>query len=123
MDITYNPGSFDETLWRSSREKTAQGTHNDIILNVSLQEALVRAIIALIGPIILFLINKHLMLIIVPVIAYIYVTAMMRYCVVKYLWRRYVRHLPRIKRKPYGLDINYPEESIPTNLYPKKILT
>lgn len=85
--------------------------HRDIALNLSLNEVLVRAAIALISPIFFYIFYRSLVLYIVPVITYLYLTAMMRYCVIKYLWRRYVKHLPIIKRKPYGKDINYPEES------------
>lgn len=94
-------------------ENTAHAAVKDITLNVSLKEAMERAIIALISPVIICLFYKYSIIFITPVITYLYLTAMMRYCVVKYLWRRYVSHHALIKRAAYGMDVNYPEESLP----------
>lgn len=86
---------------------------NDVTLNLSLKEGMVRAIIALVSPIIIGLAYKYIIIMITPVIAYLYLTAMTRYCIIKYLWRRYVSHHALVKRAAYGMDINYPEESLP----------
>jgi hypothetical protein len=61
----------------------------EMTLNLSLQECLIRGGFALAIPAAMVLINPHLIFFAVPVIVYLYITAIIHYCPVKHLWRRY----------------------------------
>jgi hypothetical protein len=84
----------------------------DIRLNVSFKEALIRFGITLILPIIILLINARLMIYTAPVMAYLFLSGITHFCVIKYFWRRFIKHEPPEPLPPYGQDMNYPEESV-----------
>lgn len=85
---------------------------NDFVLNVDLTDSLIRLGIALALPILALLINKRLVIYTVPVIVYLFSTALIRFCVVKYVWHRYIRHDKAAELPAYGKDANYPEQSV-----------
>jgi hypothetical protein len=83
-----------------------------ITLNVSYKDALIRFGITILLPIVLLLIDKHIVIYAAPVMAYLFTTGIIHFCVVKYVWHRYIKHDPAPALVPYGEDPNYPEESI-----------
>lgn len=84
----------------------------DITLNVSFQDALIRFGFTALIPIVALFADVRLIIYTAPVIAYLFVTSLCRFCVIKYLWHYLPMHrrLPVIKA--YGKDPNYPEETI-----------
>jgi len=84
----------------------------DIVLNVNFKEALIRFGITLLLPVLALVIDGNLIIYTAPAMAYLFVSAIVHFCVVKYLWHRYIRHQPISPRKAYGEDLNYPEELI-----------
>ncbi|HEY4876797.1 MAG TPA: hypothetical protein VIH86_14560 [Puia sp.] len=84
----------------------------DLVVNVNFKDALIRFGITLLLPILALVIDSRMMIYTAPVMAYLFVSAIIHFCVFKYLWHRYIRHEPTPPRKPYGEDPNYPEESI-----------
>jgi hypothetical protein len=84
----------------------------DIPLNVSINESLIRFGILILLPILTLLIDKHLMYYVIPICTYLFLTALAQFCIVKYIWHRFVKHDPPVEAPPYGEDPNYPDESI-----------
>jgi hypothetical protein len=84
----------------------------DISLNVSLKDLLIRFGLTIFIPIAVLLINVHLVIYTAPIIAYLFITTLTRFCVIKYLWHYYFldQHIPITIA--YGNDPNYPEETI-----------
>ena len=85
---------------------------HDIPLNVTLKEAMVRFGFVLLLPIAVLFIDKHLIIYTVPVVIYLFITGITRYCIIKHVWRQVINHEPPISSPPYGKDINYPDESV-----------
>ena len=83
----------------------------DIVLNVDLKDALIRFGLTIFIPIVILLIDVHLVIYTAPVIAYLFVTTLNRFCVIKYWWHRYILHA-QSPVKPYGTDPDYPDETI-----------
>ncbi len=92
-------------IWRRNGGK-------DIVLNVNLKDALIRFGFTIFIPVIVLLVDVHLVIYTAPVIAYLFVTALIRFCVIKYWWHRYILHERVPVIKPYGTDPNYPDETI-----------
>ena len=84
----------------------------DIPINVSINESLIRFGILILLPILTFLIDKRLMYFVIPVSTYLFLTALAQFCIVKYVWHRFIKHDPPPKDLPYGQDPNFPDESI-----------
>lgn len=85
---------------------------HDIILNVDFKDAMIRFGIMVLLPILMYIIDTHLIIYTAPVLAYLFLTALTHFCVVKYAWHRYVKHDPPAVPPDYGKDPNYPEESV-----------
>ena len=85
-------------------------TH-DIMLNVSFKDAIIRVGISLFISIVPVFTNTHLIIYLSPVVFYLFVSALTKFCIVKYMWRRYIKHQPAPVRSGYGNNPNYPEES------------
>jgi hypothetical protein len=83
-----------------------------IALNVSYRDALIRFGVTILLPIVLLIIDKHIVIYAAPVMAYLFTTAIIHFCIIKYAWHRYIKHDPAPALAPYGEDPNYPEESI-----------
>ena len=84
----------------------------DISLNVSLKDLLIRFGLTIFIPIIALLINVHLVIYTAPVVAYLFITTLTRFCVIKYMWHYYVLSERTPITIAYGEDPNYPEETI-----------
>jgi hypothetical protein len=94
-----------KVLWKRNGGK-------DIVLNVNFKDALIRVGVAIFLPILAMFINKHWVIYITPVMFYLFVTALIRFCVIKYAWRRFIIGDGGPAVKGYGKDVNYPEESL-----------
>jgi len=92
-------------IWQRSGGK-------DIVLNVGLTDTLIRFIIIVFLPILALLINVHLVIYTAPIIAYLFITTLVRFCVIKYCWQHYISRSGAIAIKDYGKDLNYPEETL-----------
>jgi hypothetical protein len=92
-------------LWKRNGGK-------DIVLNVSFKDALIRFGLTIFIPIVVLLIDVHLVIYTAPVIAYLFLTALIRFCVIKYWWHHYALNERTPVIKPYGTDPDYPEETI-----------
>ena len=86
--------------------------NNDIIQNVGFKDIMVRVGIALLVPMLTAFADTHLIIYISPVIFYLFVSALTRFCIVKYVWHRFIKHKPALLQPKYGKDSNSPEESI-----------
>jgi hypothetical protein len=84
----------------------------DINLNVNLKDLLIRFGLTIVIPIIALLINVHLVIYTAPIIGYLFITTLTRFCVIKYLWHYYVLSQRTPITIAYGEDPNYPEETI-----------
>jgi hypothetical protein len=93
-----------------SIERQAHG--HDIDQNVDLKDALIRFGITILLPILALLINWRLVIFTAPIMTYLFATAITHFCVIKYLWRRYISHMSTRRLTAYGLDPSYPEELV-----------
>jgi hypothetical protein len=84
----------------------------DIRLNVTFKDAMFRFGITLALPVIMLLIDPHLIIYTAPVMAYLFISVITHFCVIKYAWHRFIKHDPPAALPPYGKDLNYPEESV-----------
>ncbi|MEO6914375.1 MAG: hypothetical protein ABI151_00900 [Chitinophagaceae bacterium] len=91
-------------------EKTKIGK-NDIAFNVTPKEAMIRFGLMLLLPIVVLFADKHLVIYVVPVSVYLFISSVTRICVIKYLWRRVIKKEGPISSPAYGKDISYPDES------------
>jgi hypothetical protein len=85
---------------------------NDIILNVDSKDAMIRFGILLFLAMLTLVTHTHLIIYSTPVIFYLFISALIRFCIIKYVWHRYIKHEPVPASPEYGEDPNYPEESI-----------
>jgi hypothetical protein len=85
---------------------------HDLVSNVNFKDAMIRFGVTLLLPILMLVIDEHLVIYTAPVMAYLFLSAIIHFCVIKYLWRRYITHKPAPVRKAYGQDPDYPEESV-----------
>lgn len=60
----------------------------EMMLNLSLRECLLRGLGALLIPFALALVNPRLIFFFLPVVLYLYVTAIIHKCPIKHWWRR-----------------------------------
>ena len=84
----------------------------DMLPNVGFKDAVIRFGITILIPMLLLLIDKHLIIYAAPLMAYLLVSAIGHFCVVKFLWHRYAKKESAPVLPPYGTDPNYPEESV-----------
>jgi hypothetical protein len=84
----------------------------DITLNVSLKDLLIRFGLTVFIPIVAMLIDAHLVIYTTPIIVYLFITMLTRFCFIKYLWHHYVLNQRIPLAKAYGKDPDYPEETI-----------
>lgn len=84
----------------------------DITLNVGLKDLLIRFGLTILIPIAALLVDPNLVIYTAPIIAYLFITTLTRFCVIKHLWHYYVLNQRNPITKAYGKDENYPEETI-----------
>ena len=109
------------TKWKINNPKSTRGKiqdikrkigKHDIILNVDLKDSMIRFGITLFLPLSMLLIDKHLIIYTAPIMAYLFMSGITHFCVIKYAWHRYIKHEPVQDLKAYGEDPEYPEETI-----------
>lgn len=83
----------------------------DIVLNVGFKESLIRCIIALFAPIPL-LVNHTLLFAAIPVMFYLFVTGLMHFCPIKYVWQHWVKHIPDPTICDLAIDLDIPVKTI-----------
>jgi hypothetical protein len=84
----------------------------DLPSNVHFEEAMIRFGFTLLIPMLMLGIDKHLIIYTAPIIAYLFITALARFCVVKYIWQRCIKPGQAAVVPAYGEDPDYPEESV-----------
>ena len=85
---------------------------NDIVLNVDSKDAMIRFGILLFLTMLMLVTHTHLIIYATPVIFYLFISALTHFCIIKYVWHRYIKHESVPASPKYGEDPNYPEESI-----------
>lgn len=85
---------------------------HDFILNIDFKDALIRGGFTILIPIVALLIDARLVIYMAPIVVYLFVTSLIRFCLVKHLWHYYMlnERIPVVK--PYGMDPDYPEETL-----------
>ncbi|HTJ13451.1 MAG TPA: hypothetical protein VL547_15560 [Dinghuibacter sp.] len=80
----------------------------DLMLNVGLKESFIRGFVGIFVLVPLFgLIDHRVLWFGSPVIAYLYVSALSHFCVIRYMWRHWVKHEkdPLLKDLPADLYV------------------
>jgi hypothetical protein len=101
----------DENIPVESTTHQKKMWEHDLVQNIRFPEAIVRFGFTILIPMLMLGIDKHLIIYTAPLIAYLFITALARFCVVKYVWHRYIKHEPARSSPAYGKDPDYPEES------------
>jgi hypothetical protein len=83
----------------------------DIVQNVDFKDAMIRFGITLLLPILMLVVDKHLIIYTAPVMAYLFTSAIFHFCVIKYIWHRYLKQEGKPAAEVYGKNPDYPEES------------
>jgi hypothetical protein len=84
--------------------KKSGKTRSELATNIDFQGSLVRALIGVLFPGILLLIDYHLMIYAAPVAMYLFITAMIHFDVIKWAWLRW-------KKKPEpNMNMTWDEE-------------
>lgn len=83
----------------------------DITLNVGFEESMKRCLIALFAPMPL-LVNHTLLLAAIPVMFYLFVTGLMHFCPIQYIWQHWVKHIPDPEICDFAIDLHVPVETI-----------
>jgi hypothetical protein len=83
----------------------------DLFTNLSFNNAIFRCVITIFFLVPLFIINETLIIYIAPLVAYLFTSAILRFCVVKYVWDRYGKHKP-VPITAYPQGAKYPSESL-----------
>ena len=84
----------------------------DVELNLSFKAVLIRFGILFLLPILAMLIDEGLVIYTVPICMYLLTTALLQFCIIKYIWLRYVNHEAEPLHHKYGQDPNYSDESV-----------
>jgi hypothetical protein len=84
----------------------------DLVPNVDFQDALIRFGCTLVIPMVMLAIDKYLIIYTAPIMAYLFISSIARFCVVKYIWCRYIKHQPVPVLAKYGQNVDYPEQSL-----------
>jgi hypothetical protein len=84
----------------------------DLVPNVNFQDAMIRFGFTLVIPMVMLGIDKYLIIYTAPIMAYLFVTAIAHFCVIKYVWHRYIKQEAAPSPAAYGKDPAYPEESL-----------
>ena len=84
----------------------------DVELNLSFKAVLIRFGILFLLPIMAMLIDESIVIYTVPICMYLLTTALLQFCIIKYIWHRYVNHEVIPLQHKYGEDPNYPDESV-----------
>jgi hypothetical protein len=84
----------------------------DVRLNVNFKDSMIRFGITMFLPMIMLLIDYHMIIYTAPVMAYLFISAITHFCVIKYIWHRYIKHDPPAALPPYGENPDFPEESV-----------
>jgi|GEM_PF-1844038 len=71
------------------------------VLNLNLRESLLRGLVAVLLPMLMLLIDHRILVYFLPVIVYLYITAMIHICPLKHLWRLKVLHVPDENDNPF----------------------
>lgn len=83
----------------------------DIILNVGFKQSMKRCIIALFAPIPL-LVNHTLLFAAIPIMFYLFVTGLLHFCPIKYVWQHWVKHTPDPAVCDLAIDLDIPVKTI-----------
>jgi hypothetical protein len=74
-----------------NRQKTAGTKVRELVLNLGLEECLVRGLTAILLPMILLLIDYRLLFFVGPFMVYCMITALIHYCPIKHAWHRWIQ--------------------------------
>lgn len=116
QQLSNKPSSLNsETRKENNKIPKRKIGRNDIPLNVTLKEAMIRFGIMLLIPIAALYIDKHLIIYTTPVVIYLFITGITRFCIIKRIWRRVIKHEGPFPTPKYGEDVNYPDETVNPN--------
>ena len=84
----------------------------DLPANLNLNSVIIRSAVTIFLPIAALLVDKTLVIYTAPVIAYLFTSVILRFCIIKYVWERYAKHQPSVAFATYPEDSKYPAESL-----------
>ncbi len=85
---------------------------NDIILNMGFRESLIRGGIVLLLPWPIMAINPKLLIYAVPVMFYLFITALLHFCFIKYAWQHWVLKMKTPEVCDFAKEMDIPVDSI-----------
>jgi len=84
----------------------------DIVLNVGFEESIKRGLITIFIPWPLLAINHNLLIYAAPVMFYLFVSALIHFCFIRYTWQYWVKHIPSPEICNLANDLHIPVEVI-----------
>ncbi len=84
----------------------------DIVLNVGFTESIVRCMVSIFLPWPFLLINHYLVIIAAPIMFYVFVSGLIHFCIIRYAWTHFVKHIPDPVICDFALDLNIPVKVI-----------
>ena len=75
-------------------KKTAPWLEHDIKLNVGFEESIKREMVAIFVPWPFVLVNHNLVILAAPIMFYLFVSGLTRFCIIRYAWFHIVKHIP-----------------------------
>lgn len=90
--------------------KTQQS--NDLKLNVSFGESILRVFIAIFIPWPVMFINTDLLLYAAPVMFYFFISGLLHFCIFKFAWKRWIKKDVEPYICDFALELHIPVETI-----------
>ncbi len=84
----------------------------DIILNVGFKESIVRCMVSIFLPWPFVMAGHALLLYVAPVMFYLFVSGLTHFCLIRYAWRHFVKHIPDPLICDFATDLDIPVNAI-----------
>jgi hypothetical protein len=75
-------------------KKTTPWLERDIVLNMGFEESIKREMVAIFVPWPFVIVNHYLAIVAAPIMFYLFVSGLIRFCIIRYAWFHIVKHIP-----------------------------
>ncbi len=84
----------------------------DIVLNVGFRESMERALMAIFVPWPLICINRDLIFAAIPIVFYLFISGLVHFCPIRWVWFHIVAHISDPKICDFALELRIPVKAI-----------
>ncbi|MEO6870356.1 MAG: hypothetical protein ABI168_11965 [Ginsengibacter sp.] len=106
--------TVDGIIAHPKKETTTKETwlERDIVLNVGFKESINRCVVSIFLPWPFVMADHLLLLYVAPVMFYLFVSGLTHFCVIRYAWRHFVKHIPDPLICSFAIDLDIPVKAI-----------